>query len=542
MFTRREVVDFILDLAGYTTDAPLTSYRILEPSFGEGDFFVAIVERLLKSVPRKQRNNGTIVPLLAPCIQAVEVHADSIRTTRLRLNGLFSKHGLSVFESDSLLDAWIVEGDFLLADIPSGFTHVVGNPPYLRQEAIPAKLLHLYRKYYSTMYDRADLYVPFIERGLRELVAGGRLCFICSDRWMKNKYGQFLRAMIAKEFHLDCFVDMVDTPAFHSDVIAYPAITLISKTNGRKATRIALQPELTSANLSNLAMELLSASPPLRNDVIVMEGVVRDEQPWLLHSIDQLSVVRRLERQFPLLEEAGCKVGIGVATGAERVYIGAIHDLPVEAERVLPLVTTKDIETGVIQWRGLGVINPFRDEGGLVNLDEYPLLQAYFEKHRTVLSHRNCAKHHPFRWYRTIDRIHPELRTTPKLLIPDIKGEANIVYDAGQFYPHHNIYYITSRDWDLRALQTVLRSGIAKLFVSTYSTQMRGGYLRFQAQYLRRIRIPMWRDVPVATRRLLITAANNDDADLGERAMCDLYSFDELDRTAIGVIGKEFHS
>ena len=37
-----------------------------------------------------------------------------------------------------------------------------------------------------------------------------------------------------------------------------------------------------------------------------------------------------------------------------------------------------------------------------------------------------------------------------KLLIPDIKGEANIVYDSGRFYPHHNLYYITSTEWDLR--------------------------------------------------------------------------------------------
>ena len=38
VFTRREVVEFILDLAGYTADLSLHTWRVLEPSFGAGDF------------------------------------------------------------------------------------------------------------------------------------------------------------------------------------------------------------------------------------------------------------------------------------------------------------------------------------------------------------------------------------------------------------------------------------------------------------------------------------------------------------------------
>ena len=84
-----------------------------------------------------------------------------------------------------------------------------------------------------------------------------------------------------------------------------------------------------------------------------------------------------------------------------------------------------------------------------------------------------------------------QLRHEPKLLIPDIKANGDaITYDAGNFYPHHNLYYITSQQWNLRALQALLRSGIAYLFVAAYSVKIGGGYLRFQAQNLKRIRIP----------------------------------------------------
>jgi uncharacterized protein (DUF2237 family) len=43
-----------------------------------------------------------------------------------------------------------------------------------------------YRERYTTIYDRADLYIPFIERSLRGLAPGGALGFICADRWMKT--------------------------------------------------------------------------------------------------------------------------------------------------------------------------------------------------------------------------------------------------------------------------------------------------------------------------------------------------------------------
>ena len=66
----------------------------------------------------------------------------------------------------------------------------------------------------------------------------------------------------------------------------------------------------------------------------------------------------------------GCKVGIGVATGADKAFIGDFDTLDVEPDRKLPLVTTKDIMSGEVQWRGQGVINPFAEGGGLVDLRE----------------------------------------------------------------------------------------------------------------------------------------------------------------------------
>jgi len=537
IFTRPEVVEFILDLAGYTDDQPLHEKRLLEPSFGAGDFLLPVIERLLAAW-RSSQDEKNVVEELSNAIRAVELHRETFFSTRTAVIERLKQEEIGEQSAVALADCWLAQEDFLLAPLEGQFDFIVGNPPYVRQEQIPAPLLSEYRSRYQTMYDRADIYIPFIERSLSALEIGGSLGFICADRWMKNRYGGPLRGFVADQFHLKIYVDMVDTPAFHSDVIAYPAITIISR-EAPGATRIAHRPAIDRATLTVLADALRARTLPQEAGLVrELARITNGSEPWLLESSDQMALIRRLEKQFPSLEEAGCKVGIGVATGADKAYIGDFDTLDVETDRKLPLVTTKDILSGEVQWRGQGVINPFAEGGGLVDLQNYPRLSSYLEERRASIASRHCAQKNPANWYRTIDRITPELASRPKLLIPDIKGEAHIVFECGELYPHHNLYYVTSDEWDLRALQAVMLSAVTRLFMSTYSTKMRGGYLRFQAQYLRRIRIPQWVNVSTTLRVELAEAAIVRDLHACNRAAFKLFGLSKEERSSLGGNGE----
>lgn len=533
IFTRREVVEFLLDLIGYTADKPLQTQRLLEPSFGNGDFLFVAVERLLKASRLDPNGRPLDGAALKDCIRGVELHRLSFNKTRECIAALLSAEGFSSRTRNMLLDAWLVQGDFLLTPFTMDFAYVVGNPPYVRQELIPDALMSEYRRLYKTIFDRADIYIPFIERSLSLLEKDGALGFICADRWMKNRYGGPLRKLVASRYHVKFYVDMVDTPAFHSDVIAYPAITVITNEKA-KPTRLAHRPEISQEALSTLTKTMFARNTSADGRVKELKVVGVGTEPWILESFDQLAVVRRLEGDFPTLEEVGCKVGIGVATGADKVFVAPFDSLDVEPDRKLPLVMTRDILAGVVDWRGYGVINPFAEDGGLVELRSYPKLAKYLKQHGSEIRKRHVSKRNPNSWYRTIDRIYPALVGQQKLLIPDIKGEAHVVYEAGQFYPHHNLYYITSDVWNVKALQAVLMSGIAKLFVATYSTKMRGGYLRFQAQYLRRIRVPDWSSVPRILQRKLVEAAERGDAAACNEAVFQLYQLTKAERAALG--------
>jgi hypothetical protein len=529
VFTRREVVDFILDLTGYTSDKPLHRMRALEPSFGEGDFLLPAIERLLDAWETDGRPD--IHATLANAIIAVELHSGSYTKTRGRLMDLLTNRRIGLTAAKRLTTKWLVCGDFLLSSIEGGFDFVFGNPPYIRQDLIADATLARYRSRYHTITGRADIYVAFYERSLTALNRGGQLGFICSDRWMKNSYGGPLRQFVSEGFHLRFYVDMIGTNVFHKEVVAYPAITVMAR-RPSGPTRVARRPEIKSKTLSHLAKRLITADQGSR-DIEEVSNVVAGNQPWIFDDSGELDLVRGLEDRFPSLEEVGCKVGIGVTTGADKAFIGQFDAMDVEPDRKLPLVMTRDIATGSVAWRGLGVINPFGNDGKLVDLNSYPLLRAYLEEREPAIAGRYIARKSPHKWYRTIDRIDPVLAGRPKLLIPDIKDRAHIVYEDGHLYPHHNIYYIVSDQWNLHALQAVLISGVAQLFVSAYSPRMRGDCLRFQAQYLRRIRVPYWRDVPPSLRKKLIDAGKANDIKATAKLVVRLYGLSACQRAVL---------
>ena len=522
--TRPEVAEFVLDAVGWLESEPLESFRLLEPSAGEGDFLLPAVERLISRVSPDDL-------AIEDCIRAVEVNHAALQICRGRIERLLTDHCWGRDAIESLLEKWLLHDDFLSVPLDSTFSHIVGNPPYIRLENLPKNLLKTYRARWRSLFDRADLYVAFIEKSLELLQPEGRLGFICADRWMKNRYGGPLRAIVATGFHLESYVDFTGCPAFFDEVDAYPAVTVIRKGKG-DTTRVAFRPTISKEILVPLAKAL--ASHKKHPQVTLLAGICRNGQPWSFNENGGMPIIRKLEANFPMLEAAGCKVGIGVATGADAVFIGSDAALDVESERKLPLVTTKDIRNGRVDWGGLFVLNPFEADGRLVDPDKYPKFRAYIERHRELIQKRNVAGRNPIGWFRTIDRIHAPLTNTPKLLIPDIKGSAHVVLESGHYYPHHNLYYVTSESWDLHILQMILSSRVAHAFIAAYSPRMRGNFLRFQAQYLRRIRIPRFEEMDKAMKKEALAASRSSSQDKKDHVIQRLFGlsnseWDQLD-------------
>jgi hypothetical protein len=223
-------------------------------------------------------------------------------------------------------------------------------------------------------------------------------------------------------------------------------------------------------------------------------------------------------------------VGIGVATGCDDVYITDDPNL-VEEERLLPLLQALDITRGVPRWSGSLLVNPWNGSG-LVDLHDFPRLRQFLTEHQERLRARHVAQRRPTQWYRTIDRVDPHLQTRPKLVMPDLKAASHPVLDEGNYYPHHNLYYVVSDEWDLEVLGGLLLSDITNLFVGSYCVKMRGGCYRFQAQYLRRLRVPYHSAVGAKETKALARAFRTRDVEAATATASRLYGLEDLPHIA----------
>ncbi|NJM06915.1 hypothetical protein HC891_13125 [Candidatus Gracilibacteria bacterium] len=299
-------------------------------------------------------------------------------------------------------------------------------------------------------------------------------------------------------------IEMHKVAAFDHDVSSYPAIIVI--VNEKQDTTVIawadndtqlFHPTVITTKLRELMSNTIATH-------IVEDGLraykshqwFKPRTPWAIIEPGKLEILQLLEQRFPSIEETGVHVGIGVASGLDKVYLTTDTSL-VEKDRLLPLARTNDIVSGVLHWSNTYLVNPWQ-EHGLVQLNHYPRLAEYFQKHQGELMQRNVAKNNKNAWYRTI--VDLSLLKKCKLYIPDIKNAIHAVLDQGTTYPHHNLYYVSSSTWDLEVLGAILISNIGKFFVESYGVRMRGGYLRMQAQYLRRIRLPLFSTLTLTQR------------------------------------------
>ena len=110
VFTRRWVVDLILDLAGYRTSADLGALVIVEPACGAGAFLVPIVERLVESCAR----HGRLVADMGPAIRAFDLLDRNVDTARGSVAARLVELDQPADVAASLSSQWVGRGDFLL--------------------------------------------------------------------------------------------------------------------------------------------------------------------------------------------------------------------------------------------------------------------------------------------------------------------------------------------------------------------------------------------------------------------------------------------
>lgn len=94
----------------------------------------------------------------------------------------------------------------------NGFDVVIGNPPYVRADSPDFKKQReaiMKSGYYETLYEKWDLFVPFIEKGLKVSNKRGFLSYITSNSLLTSKYAFRILEFIQKNYFTQ-FIDYFD--------------------------------------------------------------------------------------------------------------------------------------------------------------------------------------------------------------------------------------------------------------------------------------------------------------------------------------------
>ena len=113
-----------------------------------------------------------------------------------------------------------------------GFDAVIGNPPYIRiqamQEWAPTEVEFYKQKYTAASKGNYDIYVVFVEKGLSLLNKNGRLGLILPHKFFNAQYGEPLRGIISSGKNLAKVVHFGDQQVFEN-ATTYTCLMFLDK-------------------------------------------------------------------------------------------------------------------------------------------------------------------------------------------------------------------------------------------------------------------------------------------------------------------------
>ena len=290
-------------------------------------------------------------------------------------------------EADTLpFFAYDVHFGEVVAD--GGFDVVLGNPPWVRGERLPASVRERLAARYAVFRPSSDrrgfahlpdLSVAFVERALQLVREDGVVGMLLPAKILRAGYAGPLRAHIRRHATVIALEDMSHAPhGFAATVFPMVAVLRRREPDSRAPVEITLHAGHGGPLRGTAAQQDLPLDPDA------------PRSPWLALPSVTLHATRHALRAGPRLDER-FRPRLGVKTGANEVFVreaSRAHELP-SAFRV-PAVQGRDIEPYRI--RPGAVLMALLDRAGRPLPALPPEVTAYLGPWTATLGRRSDAK------------------------------------------------------------------------------------------------------------------------------------------------------
>ncbi|HEV7350420.1 Eco57I restriction-modification methylase domain-containing protein [Telluribacter sp.] len=473
VYTPAHIVEKILDEAGFVHTSA-SGKTILDPACGDGRFLVAVVERIIKYSPTDCLSENLHQ------VHGWDIDAVALAQCREALDKLVVPLGLTVDWKLYQLNA------FEQLYRSQRFDIIVGNPPYIRIQHLPAaQRTYLQTHYTFCRSGSTDAYVAFFELASRLLSEQGTCGFITPNSYFTSETARSLRQYFQQEQNLSLITNFGSVRVFEN-AGTYAAITIFGRSS---------QP--------HFRYECSTSAFEYQSRVLPFEELKQ-------HDLWQLSVVPREKIKGTRLGDL-CRISVGLTTLSDSVYLLKVENpdgklvtavnkkgdrFTIEKKILKPIVKASRLKNSEEPIREY-ILFPYHSDGSgkqeiIPEADlrqYYPQAYQYLLDNRDTLDRRDNGKPNTVAWYAFGRSQSLETAFGPKIIFSPMNREPNFIWYP---QPDSTVYsgYFIKFEGDGAALAQVLNSALMADYIATAGRDFRGGWKGYSKKIVENFIVP----------------------------------------------------
>jgi len=390
-----------------------------------------------------------------------------------------------------------------------GFDVVIGNPPYIRIQAMkewaPGEVEFYKKKYISASKGNYDIYVVFVEKGLEILSSNGLLGFILPHKFFNSHYGESLRDVIRNRRNIERITYFGDQQVFNG-ATTYTCILILSASEKK---------EFHYDDVNNLTEWIESRK--CESGMILIEEINKLE--WNFFLGNKAKLVKKLDLSPLQLRDISKRIYQGMVTGADKIFLFKNWERKPDNVTSVLSMELNDwvlIENGllksVVRSGNIGrywakptalVLYPYKlmdSSTPLLSHSEfaklYPLGWNYLNRMKKFLESREKNSFKDSGWYRYSRNQNLGLWERQKLMIPYMVSRLSTYFDINDSFYFINVTtggygLLVNDNVDYRYLCGLLNSKLLNFYFMHISTTFHGGYFAAGKQFIDKLPIQL---------------------------------------------------